>query len=102
MFDSELAPTVRALKDEVPGVETFVQVVDAAPRAEDIPGPDYESFLASAPPGEAVSSVSAGARHLAPHAEGAIPQRAVIGRTHEVATNPEEGHWCMNRLWRRR
>ena len=52
VFDSELAPTVRALKDEVPGVETFVQVVDAAPRAEDIPGPDYESFLASAPPGD--------------------------------------------------
>ncbi len=52
VFDSELAPTVRALKDQVPGVGLFVQVVDAAPRAEDIPGPDYEAFLASAPPGD--------------------------------------------------
>ena len=51
VFDSELAPTVRALRDEV-GVETYVQVVDTAPKAEDIPGPEYEEFLAGAPPGE--------------------------------------------------
>ena len=52
VFDSEFAPTVRALKEEVPGVETYVQVVDTHPRAEDIPGPEYESFLASATPVE--------------------------------------------------
>ena len=52
VFDSELAPTVRALRDEVKGVSTFVQVVDAVPRADDIPGPEYEEFLASAPPGD--------------------------------------------------
>ena len=49
VFDSELAPTVRALQGEVPGVTSYVQIVDTAPRAEDIPGPEYESFLASAP-----------------------------------------------------
>ena len=52
VFDSELAPTVRALTEEVPGVAVFVQVVDTAPQAEDVPGPDYEAFLASAPPGD--------------------------------------------------
>ena len=52
VFDSELAPTVRAIAGEVPRVTTFVQVVDTAPKAEDIPGPDYESFLASAPDGD--------------------------------------------------
>ena len=51
VFDSELAPIVRAFKDDVPGIETYVQVVDVAPKAEDIPGPDYESFIASAPSG---------------------------------------------------
>ena len=53
VFDTELAPVIRDLKDDVPGVGTFVQVVDEAPRDEDIPGPDYESFLASAPAGDA-------------------------------------------------
>ncbi len=48
VFDSELAPIVRELEDNVPAVTTFVQVVDTAPKADDIPGPDYESFLASA------------------------------------------------------
>jgi fatty-acyl-CoA synthase len=52
VFDAELAPTVRALRDEVPAVKTFVQVADAVPRADDIPGPDYESFLDAAPPGD--------------------------------------------------
>ncbi len=51
VFDSELAAIVRDLKDDVPGVTTFVQVVDVAPKAEDIPGPEYESFLASSPEG---------------------------------------------------
>lgn len=49
IFDSEFAETVRGLRDETPGVQTFVQIADAAPRAEDIPGPDYEEFLAGAP-----------------------------------------------------
>ena len=48
VFDSELAPTVRALRNEVAGVTSYVQIVDTAPKAEDIPGPDYESFLAAA------------------------------------------------------
>ena len=52
VFDAEFAPTVRAIRDEIPGVSTFVQVVDAAPKADDIPGPDYESFLATAPAGD--------------------------------------------------
>ena len=49
IFDSEFAGTVRALLAEVPGVTTFVQIVDAASRADDIPGPVYEEFLDTAP-----------------------------------------------------
>ena len=52
VFDSELASTVRDLSGLVPGVHTTVQVADVAPLADDIEGPDYESFLASAPPGD--------------------------------------------------
>jgi fatty-acyl-CoA synthase len=52
VFDSEFAPTVRSLRKEVPGVTAWVQVVDSNPRATDIPGPEYEEFLASAPSGE--------------------------------------------------
>ena len=52
VFDSELAPLVRAIRGEIPGVTTFVQVLDTAPQADDIPGPDYESFLGAAPPGD--------------------------------------------------
>ena len=52
VFDSEFADTVRAMKDGIPGVERFVQVVDAAPMAEDIPSVEYEEFLDSAPAGE--------------------------------------------------
>ena len=48
VFDSEYAATVRRLMPNVSGVETFVQIVDSEPRAEDIPGPEYEEFLASA------------------------------------------------------
>ena len=48
LFDSAFAATVGALKADVPGIETFVQIVDATPRAEDIPGPVYEDFLAAA------------------------------------------------------
>jgi fatty-acyl-CoA synthase len=52
VFDSEFAPTVRGLRQAVPGVSTWVQVVDSEPGAADIPGPEYEEFLASAPSGE--------------------------------------------------
>ena len=51
VFDSEFAPMVRELRGQVEGVSTYVQVVDTAPRAEDIPGPEYEEFLESAPDG---------------------------------------------------
>lgn len=50
VFDSELAPVVREARALAPGVNTFVQVVDTEPKAEDIEGPDYEDFLASAEP----------------------------------------------------
>ncbi len=49
VFDSEFAPTVRRLTREVSCVTTWVQVVDSHPGATDIPGPEYEAFLASAP-----------------------------------------------------
>jgi len=52
VFDSEFAPAVRALMKDVPGVSAWVQVVDTAPPDKEIQGPDYEDFLASAPPGE--------------------------------------------------
>ena len=52
VFDSEYAPIVRELQAQVPSVDMYVQVVDTFPKADDIAGPDYESFLASAPPGE--------------------------------------------------
>jgi len=52
VFDSEYASVIASIKDEVPGVTTFVQAVDTFPRADDIEGPDYEEFLASAPDGD--------------------------------------------------
>ena len=52
VFDSEFAPKVREMMDGLETVVTFVQVADAAPRDDSIPGPDYEEFLASAPAGE--------------------------------------------------
>ena len=51
VFDSEFAPMIRSLQDEIPGVDTFVQVVDEHPKASDIPGSDYEEFLQGAPDG---------------------------------------------------
>ena len=51
VFDSEFADTVRAMDGQIPGVETFVQVADVAPLADDIPSVEYEQFLASSPPG---------------------------------------------------
>ena len=50
VFDSELADTVRRLRDDCPGVATYVQVCDTAPPAADIPGPEYEQWLAGAAP----------------------------------------------------
>lgn len=48
VFDSEFSETVRGFKNEVPSVETFVQVSDVTPKAVDIVGPEYEEFLATA------------------------------------------------------
>ena len=50
IFDSELAPTVKGFKDEAPGVETYVQILDTHPLDPDIPGPDYETFIGQADP----------------------------------------------------
>ena len=52
VFDSEFADVVRAMRGDIPGVETFVQVADAAPFADDVESADYEDFLASAPEGD--------------------------------------------------
>ena len=50
VFDSELADTVRQLRGECPGIETYVQVRDTVPLADDIPGPEYEQWLAAVEP----------------------------------------------------
>ena len=49
IFDSEFADTVRGLIADAPNVDTYVQVIDGHPRAEGIPGPEYEQFLSDAP-----------------------------------------------------
>ena len=51
VFDSEFAPVVREVRAGAEKDLAYVQVVDTASKAEDIPGPDYETFLASAPTG---------------------------------------------------
>jgi fatty-acyl-CoA synthase len=51
VFDSEYAPAFREIQAKLPNVQRFVQVVDAAPQADDIPGLEYEEFLATAPEG---------------------------------------------------
>ena len=51
VFDSEFAPVVREVRAGTDRDLAYVQVVDTAPKDEDIPGPDYEAFLASAPSG---------------------------------------------------
>ncbi len=50
VFDSELADTVRQLRDDCPGVETYVQVRDTVPLATDIPSIEFEQWLASVEP----------------------------------------------------
>ena len=52
VFDSEFADLVKSIKGETQGVLRYVQVVDTAPKSEDIDGPEYEEFLASSPVGE--------------------------------------------------
>ncbi|MDE0105593.1 MAG: AMP-binding protein [Bryobacterales bacterium] len=47
IFDTEYADAVRALRDSVPDLGAYVQVADVAPLAGDIPGPEYEEFLAA-------------------------------------------------------
>ena len=49
VFDSELAPTVRPILNEIPDVATFVQIVDTVPKANDIPSIEYEEFLRTSP-----------------------------------------------------
>ena len=49
LFDTEFADTVRGLRADAPGVETYVQIADAVSQVDDIPGPEYEEFLQSAP-----------------------------------------------------
>lgn len=49
IFDSEFADTVRKLRQDVSSTMSYVQIVDAAPKAADIPGPEYEAFLDAAP-----------------------------------------------------
>ena len=50
VFDSELADTVRQLRSDCPGVETYVQVRDTTPLAADIPSLEYEEWLAGVEP----------------------------------------------------
>ena len=50
IFDSEFATTVKSFIDETPGVEAYVQILDTHPQDPDIPGPDYESFIAGSNP----------------------------------------------------
>ena len=52
VFDSEFADTVRALSGKVPAISTFVQVVDTAPKADDILSTEYDEFLESSPAGD--------------------------------------------------
>ena len=52
VFDSEFADLVKSIKDQTQGVLRYVQVVDTAPKSDDMDGPEYEEFLASSPIGE--------------------------------------------------
>jgi fatty-acyl-CoA synthase len=50
LYDAEMASLVDGIRAELPGVETYVQVVDAvAPPVEARPDRDYAAFLAAAP-----------------------------------------------------
>ncbi|PKB59877.1 MAG: acyl-CoA synthetase [SAR202 cluster bacterium Ae2-Chloro-G2] len=52
VFDSEFADLVKSIKGQTQEVLRYVQVVDTAPKSDDIDGPEYEEFLASSPVGE--------------------------------------------------
>ncbi|MDP7628310.1 MAG: acyl--CoA ligase family protein [SAR202 cluster bacterium] len=52
VFDSEFGDVINNIKDELPKVSRFVQVVDTVPKNTNIVGPEYEEFLAFAPEGE--------------------------------------------------
>ena len=107
VFDSEFAPTVREMKDDIPRVEAFVQVVDTTPKAEDTPGPTYEEFLDGAPPGNScaeldselgtiainyTSGTTALPKGVEYHARGAY--LAALGEALEMGLN-----WRSKYLW---
>ena len=58
VFDSELADTVRQLRSDCPGVETYVQVRDTVPLATDIPSLEYEQWLAAVEPLSALTGTA--------------------------------------------
>ncbi len=60
LFDTEFADTVRGLGDRVPNIETYIQIADATPPVPDLPGQEYEEFLAAAPPDEGVEPIDDG------------------------------------------
>jgi fatty-acyl-CoA synthase len=107
VFDSEYAPTVRRFIDEVPGIEKFIQVVDTEPQADDIPGPNYEEFLADAPDGDPrvdleseletiainyTSGTTGMPKGVEYHARGAY--LSALGEALELGLN-----WRTNYLW---
>jgi fatty-acyl-CoA synthase len=102
LFDSEFAPVVRGFMQDCPGVAAWIQIVDAAPRAGDIPGPDYEAFLAEAeddgqPPEELseldtitlnyTSGTTGPPKGVEYHARGAYLN--ALGEALETGLNPE-------------
>ena len=52
VFDSEYAEIINQIKDELPDITKFVQVVDTFPKSDLVEGPEYEEFLNAAPDGE--------------------------------------------------
>ena len=52
VFDSEYAEIINQIKDDLPNITKFVQVVDTFPKSDLVEGPEYEEFLNSAPAGE--------------------------------------------------
>ncbi|MQF86370.1 MAG: long-chain-fatty-acid--CoA ligase [SAR202 cluster bacterium] len=51
VFDSEFAPVISQIRDQLPMITTYVQVVDEFPKSDEIPSYEYEEFLESAPSG---------------------------------------------------
>jgi fatty-acyl-CoA synthase len=48
IFDSEFSSVIQEIRDEVPTINDFVQIVDTHPYNPEIGGMEYEEFLASA------------------------------------------------------